>query len=168
MRPTAALEWSLLSVLLILLNSLIHGVQNSEVVLGVLEVALCHHAVAAARRIAAELKIFFKKLLSSAADAHIGAIAVEDMVSVERYTATGMMADAAPAPASTAPVIASAHAFHIHQCAVALSCLSALACGFSGYATAPLGKARGPSFDPSTLVGRMPRPSILPVKPDRT
>ena len=54
---------------------------------GVLEVALRHHPVAAAGRVAAELEIFLEQLLRRAADAQVRPVAVEDMVAVERNTA---------------------------------------------------------------------------------
>ena len=57
---------------LALLGSLGHGIQDAEILSRMLEVALRHHPVTAARRIAAELEIFFKKLLRGAADANIG------------------------------------------------------------------------------------------------
>ena len=70
--------------LLGLLRRLVHGVEDAEIVLGVLEVAFRHHAVAAAGRVAAELEVFLEQLLGGAADAQVRSIAVEDVVSVER------------------------------------------------------------------------------------
>ena len=50
-----------------LLLCLRHGVQDAEIMFGVLEIALRHHTVAAAGRVAAELQIFFEQLLGGAA-----------------------------------------------------------------------------------------------------
>jgi hypothetical protein len=95
----------------------------------VLEVALRHHAVTGAGRIAAELQILFEQLLRRAADADIGAIAVEYMVAVERNSA-GMMpypsaAATATSPAATAStagtMTTTTHTFHVHAVAVTLS-----------------------------------------------
>jgi hypothetical protein len=111
---------------LALLGGLGHGVEDAEVMLSVLKVTLGHHAVAAAGRVAAELEVFLEQLLRGAADAHVWAGAVEHVVAVERDAAT-LLADrlAATAAASTAatwPMIASAHTFHVHEWAIALSC----------------------------------------------
>jgi hypothetical protein len=50
----------LAAALLILLRRLIHRIQDAEVVLGVLEIAFRHHAIAAAGRITSELQVFFE------------------------------------------------------------------------------------------------------------
>jgi len=110
---------------LALLCRLVHGIENTEIVLRMLEVAFRHYPVAAAGRIAAELQILFKQLLGSPADAHVWTTAVEDMIAVQGNIAAGMMADrsasTAATPASTWTVIATTHAFHIHSVAVVLS-----------------------------------------------
>ena len=108
----------LLAVLLALLRRLVHRIQDAEIVLGVLEVALRHHPVAAAGRVAAELEVFLEQLLRRPADAQIGTIAVEHVVAVERYAAastTPVMPQpaAAATPAATWSVAASTHAFHV-------------------------------------------------------
>ena len=82
-----ALAGLLLAVLLTLLRRLVHRVQDAEIVLGVLEIALRHHPVAAAGRVAAKLEVLLEQLLRRAADAEIGAVAVEDVVAVERNAA---------------------------------------------------------------------------------
>ncbi len=116
----------LLAVLrLVLLRRLVHGVQDTEIVLRVLEVALRHHPVATAGRVAAELEIFLEQLLSRPADPKIGAVAVEYVVAVERDPAA-MVTNAASAASAARPVVSSTHAFHVHSNAVALSCCSPL------------------------------------------
>ena len=111
---------------LVLLGDLGHGVEDAEIVLGVLEVAFGHHAIAAAGRVAAELEVFFEQLLGGAADADVRAGAVEHVVAVERDAAAlltdGLTAAATSPAAATGPVIASAHTFHVHEWAIALSC----------------------------------------------
>ena len=115
------LPWSLT----LLRGSLVHQVQDPEVVLGVLEIPLGHHAITAARRIAAQLQIFLKELLGCAADPDIRAIAIENMIPIERDAAPGMVAYSAPATstATTAAraMVAATHAFHVHTVAVVLS-----------------------------------------------
>ena len=111
----------LLAVLLALLRRLVHRVQDAEIVLGVLEIALRHHPVAAAGRVAAELEVFLEQLLRRPADAQIGTIAVEHVVAVERNAAAStapVMPQPATAatPAATWSMAASTHAFHVHYC----------------------------------------------------
>ncbi len=75
-----------LTIRLTLLLRLIHRIQNTEVVLRMLEKRLGSHAVATAGRISTKLQILLKKLLCSAADPDLGPIAVEYMVAVQRHT----------------------------------------------------------------------------------
>ena len=82
----------LLAVLLVLLRRLVHRVQDAEIVLGVLEVALRHHPVATAGRVAAELEVFLEQLLRGSADAQVGTVAVENVVTVEWNVATAAAA----------------------------------------------------------------------------
>ena len=130
---------------LLLRGGLVHQIENAEIVLGVLEIALGHHPVAAAGRVASQLQIFLKQLLGCAADADVGTIAVEHVVAVERNSASRMMAHtpatttttttaAATAAATTASsataagaLVAATHAFHVHSVAVVLS-----RCGAAG------------------------------------
>ena len=91
-RQRPARRGLLLAVLLVLLRRLVHRVQDAEIVLGVLEVALRHHPVAAAGRIAAELQVFLEQLLRRSADAQIRTVAVEHVVAVERDVATAASA----------------------------------------------------------------------------
>ena len=53
----------------------------------VLEERFRHHPVSTAGRVAAELQIFFEKLLGGAADADFGPVAVENVVAIERDSA---------------------------------------------------------------------------------
>ena len=97
---------------------------------GVLEVALRHHPVPAAGRVAAELQVFLEQLLRGAAHADIGAAAVEYVVAVQRDIAAALVANLTATAAATtatttrtATMLPSAHAFHIvHSSPVALSC----------------------------------------------
>jgi hypothetical protein len=107
--------------LLILLGRLIHCIQNSKIVLGVLKIAFGHHAIAAAGRITSELKILLKELLGGAADPDIRPIAVEDVVAVERNAAAMVAHATATTATTTRTVVAASHAFHVHSAAVALS-----------------------------------------------
>ena len=68
-----------------------------------LEISLRHHAVAAAGRIAAELQVFLEQLLGGAADAHVRAVAVEDVVAVERDPAAASCGGALPPPVPPPP-----------------------------------------------------------------
>ena len=112
---------------LALLGRLVHGVQDTEIVLRVLEIALGIDPVAAAGRVAAKLEVFLEKLLRRAAHAHIRAIAVENMVPVHGdIGATAVVPHSSPATAATtAPaagaMVAATHAFYVHTSAVALS-----------------------------------------------
>ena len=110
---------------LALLGGLGNGIQNTKVMLGVLEVALGHDAVAGAGRIPAKLQIFLEKLLGGAPYAQVGPVAVEDMVAIERDL-TVVVAYRAPAATATAAttartMVAASHAFHVHQSVTALS-----------------------------------------------
>ena len=84
-----------------------------------LEIPLCHHPVATARRVAAELEVFLEQLLGGAPDADIRPVAVEDMVAIERNAAARMVADAASATAATSAaatrtMATAPHTFHVH------------------------------------------------------
>jgi hypothetical protein len=124
---TAALTASLA----LLRGGLVHQVEHTEIVFRILQVALSHHAVAAARRVAAQLQVFLEQLLRGPANANVRTAAVEDVVAVEWDAAASIMAhsaaatSAASATTSTATsaraVIAATHAFHVHTVAVVLS-----------------------------------------------
>lgn len=86
LRPLTAL-------LLVLLGGLVHRIQDAEIVFGVLEIALCHDAVATARRIPSQLEVFLEQLLRRAANAEVRAGAVEHVVPVERNVSSGMVAN---------------------------------------------------------------------------
>jgi len=60
-----------LLILLMLHRGLVHGVQNAEVMLCMLEIAFRHHAIPTAGRIAPKLEVFFEKLLRRAAQPQI-------------------------------------------------------------------------------------------------
>jgi hypothetical protein len=76
-----------LLILLMLHRGLVHGVQDAEVMLRMLEIPFRHHAIPAAGRIAPELEVFFEKLLRSAAQPQIRPVRVKNMVAVERLAA---------------------------------------------------------------------------------
>ncbi|MEA2726699.1 MAG: hypothetical protein QOF70_1174, partial [Acetobacteraceae bacterium] len=73
-----------LTVRLTLLLSLVHGVQDTEVMFRVLEECFRGHSVAAACRVSAELEVFLEKLLGGAANTDLWPVAVEDVVAIER------------------------------------------------------------------------------------
>ena len=107
-----------------LLGRLVHGVQDAEIVLGILEVAFGHHPVPHAGRVAAELEVFLEELLGGAADSQVRPLAVEDVVAIERDIAAAAAlepaATAAPAPAPDTAAVATTittapHAFHVHD-----------------------------------------------------
>ena len=112
----------------LLLDRLVHRVDDAEVVFGMLKIAFRHHPVAAAGRIAAELEVFLEQLLRGAAHPDIRPAAIEHMVAVQRDVAAALMTDrsgaaSARVAAGTAPMLASTHAFHVvHLSSVALSC----------------------------------------------
>ena len=118
---------------LVLLGRLIHRVQNAEIVLRMLEIAFGLHAVAAAGRVAAKLEVFFEQLLGRTAQPYVRAVAIENVIAVQRYVATRIRPDGRGSPAtatssaissaaSTArAMIAATHAFHVHVSAVVLS-----------------------------------------------
>ena len=117
-------------LLLVLLRRLVHRIQDAEIVLRVLEVALRHDPVAAAGRVPAELEILLEQLLGCAAHTEVGTVAVEHMIAVERDSAaagaSAMMAQSAAATsAATGSMAASTHAFHVHTSAVEPSLLRA-------------------------------------------
>jgi len=111
-----------MTLLLLLLSRLVHRIQNTEVVFGVLKKPFGLHPVAAAGRVPAKLEVFLEELLRGTADADIGAVAVKDVVAVKR-NATGLMANSsATSTAATArSVVAATHTFHVHAYDVALS-----------------------------------------------
>jgi hypothetical protein len=135
---TSALTTNLPPGLPSLGDRLIHQVEDAEVVLGMLEIALRHHAVAATRRVTAQLQVLFEQLLGGAADPYVRPIAVEDVISIEwnptarvmAYTAATATA-ATPATTTARTVVAASHAFHVHTVAVVLSRCGAapLRCG---------------------------------------
>ena len=89
--------------LALLRGGLIHQVQHTKVMLGVLKIAFRHDAIAAARGIAAKLQVFFKQLLGGAANPNVRSVAVEDVVPIHRNAATLVVTDtAAAATASSA------------------------------------------------------------------
>ena len=116
---------------LALLCRLVHGIEDAEVVLRMLEVAFRLHAVTAAGRIAPKLEVLLEQLLGRAAQTDVRAVAVENVIAVQRDAAASVMPDvraaaAAAAAASTAAstaraMIAATHAFHVHGSAVVLS-----------------------------------------------
>jgi hypothetical protein len=112
-----------LLVLLMLHRGLVHGVQDAEVMLRMLEIAFRHHAIPAAGRIAPKLEVFFEKLLRRAAQPQIRAVRIKNVVAVKRLAATlaatpATMAElAAPTMSVTAP---AAHALHVHLYCVSL------------------------------------------------
>lgn len=115
-----------LPVRLALLDGLVHGVEDTEVMFRMLEERFRRYPVAAAGRIAPELEILFEQLLRRAANADFRSIAVEDVVAVEWNSAAGMMAYCAARSTTTATtatrtMIAATHAFHVHTIAVVLS-----------------------------------------------
>ena len=103
----------------ILLCGLVHHAEDAEIMLGVLIKAFRRYPVARTCGIAAELLIFFIKLLGGAAHADIRTAAVEHMVAVERNIAVEMPRAAATAAAAiviaTTAMVAPALAFHIHS-----------------------------------------------------
>ncbi len=112
---------------LVLLGSLRHRIENAEVMLGVLEVALRHDTIPGTGRIAPELEIFLEKLLCRAAHAQIRPIAIEHMIAVERDLTVMMTYRSATAAAATTAattartMVAASHTFHVHQSVAALS-----------------------------------------------
>jgi len=117
-----------LAIRLTLLLRLIHGVKDTEVMLRMLEERLGRHPVAAARRIATKLKVFFEKLLGRAANTDLRPVAVENVVPIERDAAPRRMADRAAGPTvttaattATRAMVAATHALHVHTVAVVLS-----------------------------------------------
>jgi hypothetical protein len=80
------LLWRLTARLALLLG-LVHGVNNTEVMFRVLEERFRRHPVSTAGRIAAELEVFFEKLLGGAADADFRPVAVENVVAIEGNSA---------------------------------------------------------------------------------
>ncbi len=113
--------------LTLLRDRLVHQVENTKIVLGVLEVTFRHHPVATARRVPAELQVFLEQLLRRAADPDVRTVAVENVIAVEWDSAALVMAHSAAATAavSTATparaMVAATHAFHVHTGAVVLS-----------------------------------------------
>lgn len=104
---------------LALLN-LVHGIENAEIMLRVLEIALGHYPVAGPCRIAAQLKVFLKQLLRCPTQPHIRPARIEDMIPIHRLLAglaeLSTAAAAASTSAPTAPVTmaAATHAFYVH------------------------------------------------------
>jgi hypothetical protein len=90
---------------LALLLRLVHGVQNAEIMFRMLEEGLGRHPVSAAGRIAAQLQIFFEKLLGGTANADVRSIAVEDVIAIKRDATARTVAGTATS-ASTAATTA--------------------------------------------------------------
>lgn len=65
-----------------LLNGLGHRIEDTKIVLSILEIALCHHPIATAGGIATKLEIFLEQLLRRAANSQVWAAAVEHMIAV--------------------------------------------------------------------------------------
>ena len=130
--------------------------------LRVLEVALRHHTVATAGRVAAKLEVLLEQLLRGPTDAKVGAVAVEYVVAIERNTAAAaatVVAHATAAAATTAAtrsMTAATHTFHVHTVAVTPSRLLVRGGGsFERRAAKPRasrGCAPRPDFTPSALV----------------
>ena len=76
--------------------------------LGVLELALRHHAVAGARLVAPQLQIFLEQLLRRSPDPQIGTGTVEHMVPIERNVSAVMANAGAAATAAAIPTTAAA------------------------------------------------------------
>lgn len=72
------------ALLLALLGGLVHGVENTEVVLRVLEIGFCKNAVASSGRVAAKLEILLEQLLRRTTNPEIGPVTVKHMVAVQR------------------------------------------------------------------------------------
>ena len=79
---TLTLLLALHPLLLALLSSLIHGIQNAKIMLGMLKIGFSKNTVTRSRCIPPELKIFFEKLLRRTTDAEIGTVAIKYMVAV--------------------------------------------------------------------------------------
>ena len=92
------------ALLLVLLRGLVHRVEDAEIVLGVLEIALRHHAVARASSVPPELQVFLEQLLRGAAHAHVRAVAVEDVVTVKRDVAAVVADSSAATPPPPPPL----------------------------------------------------------------
>lgn len=81
---TLALLLTLVPLLLTFLSGLIHGVENTEIMLRVLEIGFCKNAVASSGRVAAQLEILLEQLLRRTTDPQIGSVTVKHMVAVQR------------------------------------------------------------------------------------
>ncbi len=80
------------------LSCLIHGIEHTEIMLGMLEIGLRLHPVPGTGGITTQLKIFFEQLLGSATNAQIRPVALKNMVPVQRnltIIATGCSSTAA-------------------------------------------------------------------------
>jgi hypothetical protein len=109
-------------LLMLALLRLVDGVDDAEIMLGVLEVTFRHHTVATAGRVAAQLQVFLEQLLRRATDTQIRTVTVENMVTVERNIAALVPRwTAATAAASPAAIVPPAHALDIHSCSQLLS-----------------------------------------------
>jgi hypothetical protein len=145
-----------LAVRLVLLLSLIHGIQNTEVMFRVLEVGFCRNPVSTTGRVAAELEVFLEELLGGTANADFRPIAVEDVVPIERNVSARVMPDrAARSTAITATtaraMVTATHAFHVHMLP---SCFPIIG-GPMGMSGALMERPRGSplaNHDPSALM----------------
>ncbi len=105
-----ALLVTLLTLHLALLGSLSHGIQNAEIMFRVLEIRFGQNTVARTGRIASQLKILLEKLLSGPAHPHIGTIAIEHMVAVQRRLPIGV----ARSTTTAGTMMTASHTFHVH------------------------------------------------------
>jgi hypothetical protein len=116
-----------------------HGVENAEVMLRVLEIALGHHPVARPCRIPTKLKIFFEQLLRCPAQPHIRPARIENVVPIHRLMAglaelptAAAAAASTPAPAAPVTMAAATHALYVHLYEV---------CRFVGGSQRPTGQS---------------------------
>jgi hypothetical protein len=79
---------------------------------GVLEIALGSHPITAAGRVATELEVFLEELLGRAANPHIRAARIKDMVPVERLVAG--LPETTATSTSAAMAMATAHPLYVH------------------------------------------------------
>lgn len=97
---TCLLMLVLLLLLLKLLRLRLLRRQDAEIVLGVLQIILCHHPVAGRVRVARELEIFLVHMRSRAANLHLGPVRVERPVRIVAAAATTTAATSVTAMAA--------------------------------------------------------------------
>lgn len=100
---------ALLALHLALLSCLRHRIQNAEIMLGMLKIGFCQDTIARARSITTKLEIFLEKLLGGAAHPHVRAIAIEDMVAIQRRLTIGLTRSA-----TARAMVTASHTFHVH------------------------------------------------------